>query len=112
MIGGLFAVGIVAAVLLVAPRIENTLPADPAGLVAPTGGLAHRCARRLSWPALVSLITFLPIYLQWFRGHSPAETGLLLVPLTVGIGTGSLTTGWLVSKTGRTTIFRSSGWCS
>src|SRR4029077_6118384 len=55
--------------------------------------------------ALVALITFLPIYLQVVRGESPSSTGLLLVPLTIGIGTGSLLTGRLVSKTGLTTVF-------
>ena len=55
--------------------------------------------------SLVSLITFLPIYLEVVRGTSPADTGLLLVPLTIGIGTGSLVTGRLVSKTGLTTVF-------
>jgi predicted MFS family arabinose efflux permease len=55
------------------------------------------------------LITFLPIYLEVVRGHSPSETGLLLVPLTVGIGTGSLVTGRLVSKTGLTTLYPSLG---
>ncbi len=55
--------------------------------------------------ALVSLIVFLPVYLQVVRGASPSETGLVLVPLTIGIGIGSLVTGRLVSRTGRTTIF-------
>jgi predicted MFS family arabinose efflux permease len=55
--------------------------------------------------ALVSLLTFLPVYLQLVRGMSPSETGVMLVPLTVGIGTGSLLTGRMVSKTGLTTIF-------
>jgi predicted MFS family arabinose efflux permease len=55
--------------------------------------------------ALVSFITFLPIYLEVVRGTSPSNTGLLLVPLTIGIGIGSLVTGRLVSKTGLTTIF-------
>ena len=55
------------------------------------------------------MITFLPIYLEVVRGHSPSQTGLLLVPLTVGIGTGSLVTGWLVSKTGLTTLYPSLG---
>src|SRR5208283_3257038 len=32
-------------------------------------------------------------------------TGFLLVPLTIGIGTGSLVTGRLVNKTGLTTIY-------
>ena len=55
--------------------------------------------------ALVSLITFLPVYLQVVRGASPSETGFLLVPLTIGIGTGSLVTGRLMNKTGLTTVF-------
>src|SRR5690606_20752265 len=43
--------------------------------------------------------------LQVVRGVSPSETGLRLVPLTIGIGAGSLITGRLVSRTGYTTIF-------
>ncbi len=59
--------------------------------------------------ALVSLITFLPVYLEVVRGVSPAQTGLLLVPLTIGVGTGSLVTGRLVSRTGMTAVFPSFG---
>jgi predicted MFS family arabinose efflux permease len=60
--------------------------------------------------ALVSLVTFLPIYLRAARGASPAETGLLLLPLMFGIGIGSLVTGQLVTRTGRTAIFPSLGY--
>jgi EmrB/QacA subfamily drug resistance transporter len=59
--------------------------------------------------ALVSLLTFLPIYLQVVRGLSASQTGLALLPLTLGIGAGSLVTGRLVSLTGRTMIFPSVG---
>ena len=59
--------------------------------------------------ALVSLITFLPIYLEVVRGLSPSDTGVLLVPLTIGIGAGSLMTGRLVSKTGLTTVYPVAG---
>jgi len=55
--------------------------------------------------ALVSMITFLPIYLQAVRGLSPQETGLLMLPLTAGIGIGSMITGRIVTRTGLTTIF-------
>jgi EmrB/QacA subfamily drug resistance transporter len=55
--------------------------------------------------ALVSMITFLPIYLQAVRGLSPQETGLLMLPLTAGIGLGSMITGRIVTQTGRTMIF-------
>ena len=55
--------------------------------------------------ALVSMITFLPIYLQAVRGLTPQSTGLLLLPLTAGIGVGSMITGRIVTRTGLTTIF-------
>ncbi|HEY4404624.1 MAG TPA: MFS transporter [Xanthobacteraceae bacterium] len=59
--------------------------------------------------ALVSLITFLPIYLIVVRGISPSQTGLLLLPLMIGIGIGSMATGRMVTLSGRTAIFPSYG---
>jgi EmrB/QacA subfamily drug resistance transporter len=59
--------------------------------------------------ALVSLITFLPIYLRAVRGASPSETGLILLPLTAGIGIGSMFTGQMVTRTGRTAVFPTYG---
>ncbi len=51
---------------------------------------------------VVSLITFIPIYLRAVRGASAAEIGLLMLPLTIGIGIGSMITGQFVSRTGWT----------
>jgi MFS family permease len=59
--------------------------------------------------ALVALIAFLPIYLQVVRGATPAQTGLLFLPLTVGIGLGSMIIGRVVGRTGRTAIFPTVG---
>jgi EmrB/QacA subfamily drug resistance transporter len=59
--------------------------------------------------ALVSLITFLPIYLRAVRGASPSETGLMLLPLTAGIGIGSMITGQMVTRTGLTAVFPTCG---
>jgi EmrB/QacA subfamily drug resistance transporter len=59
--------------------------------------------------ALVSLITFLPIYLRAVRGASPGETGLMLLPLTAGIGIGSMITGQMVTRTGLTAVFPTYG---
>ena len=59
--------------------------------------------------ALVSLITFLPIYLRAARGASPGETGLILLPLTAGIGIGSMLTGQMVTRLGYTAIFPTVG---
>jgi MFS family permease len=58
---------------------------------------------------LVSLIAFLPIYLYVGHSATAAETGLRLLPLMLGIGFGSMATGRVVSRTGRTTIFPSVG---
>jgi MFS family permease len=58
---------------------------------------------------LVSLITFTPIYLRVLRGTSASETGLLMLPLMFGIGAGSMVTGRVVSRTGRTAIYPSLG---
>jgi EmrB/QacA subfamily drug resistance transporter len=58
---------------------------------------------------LVSLVTLMPLYLRVVRGTSAAETGLLLLPLTAGIGLGSILTGRFVASTGRTAIFPSVG---
>jgi EmrB/QacA subfamily drug resistance transporter len=58
---------------------------------------------------LVSLVTFLPIYLRVLRGATPSETGLLLLPLMFGIGAGSMLTGRVVSRTGLTMIFPAVG---
>ena len=54
--------------------------------------------------ALVSLITFVPVYMRVVRGASASDTGLLLLPIAIGIATGSLITGRIVSRTGRTML--------
>jgi EmrB/QacA subfamily drug resistance transporter len=59
--------------------------------------------------ALVALITFLPIYLRVGHELSATETGLILVPLMIGIGAGSMITGRIVTKTGRLSVFPSYG---
>jgi EmrB/QacA subfamily drug resistance transporter len=51
---------------------------------------------------LVSLLTFLPIYFRVVHGASAAEIGVLLLPLPAGVGLGSMLTGRIVSRTGRT----------
>src|SRR5690606_33267680 len=58
---------------------------------------------------LVSLMTFLPIHLRVVHGASAADIGVLLLPMTIGVGIGSLITGRAVSRTGRTAAFPSGG---
>lgn len=58
---------------------------------------------------LVSLITYLPIYIRVTYPVSTAQIGLLLLPMTVGIGIGSVVTGRLISRFGRTALMPSVG---
>ncbi len=51
--------------------------------------------------AMFGALTFLPLYLQVVRGASPTGSGLLLVPLMVGLLTASIFSGRQISRTGR-----------
>jgi EmrB/QacA subfamily drug resistance transporter len=101
----MLAVGLVALVLLVLHENRTASPLIPLKLLRKPEIWHSDALAACHGAALVSLITFLPVYLEVVRGTSPSETGLLLVPLTIGIGAGSLLTGRFVNKTGRTTIF-------
>ena len=58
-----------------------------------------------SGASLTAMVTFLPIYFELVLGASPGEAGLMLLPLTISVSSGSMLTGWLISRTGRTAIF-------
>lgn len=103
--GLLFAVGLIALGLLIRQENRAASPLIPLRLLRQPAIWHSDATAACHGAALVSLITFLPVYLEVVRGMSPSETGLMLVPLTIGIGTGSLVTGRLVSKTGLTTLF-------
>src|SRR5947208_2383133 len=51
--------------------------------------------------ALFGSITYLPLYLQIVKGESATRSGLLLTPMMAGVLITSITSGNLISKTGR-----------
>jgi MFS family permease len=51
--------------------------------------------------ALFGSVTYLPLYLQIVKGHSPTESGLLMTPMMVGVLITSIGSGNVISKTGR-----------
>jgi MFS family permease len=59
----------------------------------------------LAGVAMFGTIIFLPVYLQAVKGFSPTESGLALLPAIVGIFSTSITSGQLISRTGRYKIF-------
>ena len=55
--------------------------------------------------ALFGGLACLPLYLQIVKGSSPTEAGLQLLPLTLGIMSGSIISGQTISRTGRYRVF-------
>lgn len=55
--------------------------------------------------AMFGAITMVPQFLQIVQFYTPTESGLLMLPLMVGIMSASITSGQLTSRTGRYKIF-------
>jgi MFS family permease len=55
--------------------------------------------------AMFGAIVFLPVYLQVVHGYSPTRSGLAFLPMVVGIFSTSISSGIVMSKTGRYKIF-------
>ena len=51
--------------------------------------------------ALFGAITYLPLYLQDVKGHSPTTSGLLITPMMAGLLITSIGSGQLISRFGR-----------
>jgi predicted MFS family arabinose efflux permease len=100
---------VVSLVLLIRRELRTASPLLPIALLRQATIWRTDALAACHGAALVSLITFLPIYLIVVRGISPSQTGLLLLPLMIGIGIGSMATGRMVTVSGRTAIFPSYG---
>jgi len=59
----------------------------------------------LSGIAMFASILYIPQYQQIVRGNSPTESGLLMLPLVLGLLTASIASGRLISKTGKYRIY-------
>lgn len=101
--------GIVALVLLIRREKRAAFPLLPIELLRNPTIWRSDALAACHGATLVSLVTFLPIYLHVGKGATAAEAGLLLLPLMFGIGFGSMLTGRIMSRTGYTMIFPSVG---
>ena len=62
--------------------------------------------------ALFGSVTFLPLYLQIVKGHSPTGSGLLMTPMMLGVLATSTASGFLISRYGRYRVFPIAGTAS
>lgn len=98
---------IISLVLLLRRESSTPHPLIPLALLRKSAIWRSDALAACHGAALVSIITFVPVYMRVVRDASASDTGLLLLPIAIGIGSGSLITGRLVSRTGRTMIFPS-----
>jgi EmrB/QacA subfamily drug resistance transporter len=106
---GLLGLAGTALVLLIRQQQRAPLPLLPINLLRMPSIWRTNLMAATSGATIVSLITFMPIYLQVVRGISPADVGLQLLPLTAFIAVGSMCTGQIITRTGRSAIVPSIG---
>ena len=59
--------------------------------------------------AMFGSITYLPLFLQSVKGASPTNSGLQLVPIMGGMLLSSITSGQIITRTGRYKLFPVTG---
>ncbi len=106
---GLLVLAAVALTLLLRQQRRAPLPLLPINLLRMPAIWRTELMAATSGATIVSLITFMPIYLQVVRGISPADVGLQLLPLTAFIAVGSMCTGQIITRTGYSAIVPSCG---
>jgi EmrB/QacA subfamily drug resistance transporter len=106
---GFFALSATALMLLLRQEKRAAQPLFPLKMLRQPAMWRANLMAGCSGALLVSEVTFIPIYFHVAGGASPGQIGLLMLPLTAAVGVGSLITGRLISRTGRTVIFPAIG---
>jgi len=107
--GLLLSIGLGAGVLLLRQQVRAPAPLLPISLLRQAAIWRTTALASCAGATIVSMVTFLPIYLEVVRGTSPADTGLRMLPLTAFIAVGGMTTGQIITRTGRSAIIPSIG---
>lgn len=105
----MLAVSAISAVLLVWHERRQTAPLLPIELLRQRTVWMANVLVIFHGAALTSLVAFIPLFLRVMHGASASQSGLLLLPITIGIGLGSILTGRMVTRTGKTMAFPSFG---
>jgi EmrB/QacA subfamily drug resistance transporter len=98
---GLVALAIVGSALFVVMERRAAEPIVPLLLFRDRNFNLVTAAGLLSSVAFLGVVIYMPSYLQMVSGLSATKSGLLLVPLTVGILMASVGSGAWISRTGR-----------
>ncbi len=96
---------LVALGLLVWRQVRASDPILPPRMLADPTVRSVSLALFIATASLFAATTFVPLYLQVVRGRSPMISGLLLIPMMLGITATSVIVGRAMSRTGRYKIF-------
>jgi EmrB/QacA subfamily drug resistance transporter len=97
----LFVVGVVVSAVFLVIEARATEPILPLRLFRrPTFSIANAATFILGFGMFGSII-YVPLYLQIVKGATPTASGLLMLPMMVGIIFTSVASGQLISKLGR-----------
>ena len=106
---GLIALSIALAVAFLAAERRATEPIIPLGLFRNRIFSIGNTFGFLAGFAMFGGILYLPLYFQTAMGLSPTRSGLAMLPTITGLLTFSITSGILITKTGRYKIFPIAG---
>ena len=102
---GLMAACIAGAIAFIAVETRAREPILPMGLFANRNFAVASGVGLIVGLSLFGAVTFLPIYLQVVKGVSPSISGLLLMPMMLGMLATSVISGRLISRFGRYKLF-------
>ena len=104
---GLLGLAVVSFVLLIRREFSIDSPLLPVRLLRQAAIWRADLMAACHGATLVSLVSFMPIYLRAVHQASAGDISTVLLSITAGIGSGSIITGRIVSRTGRTMILPS-----
>jgi len=102
---GLMAASIAGAIAFIAVETRAREPILPMSLFANRNFAVASGVGLIVGLSLFGAVTFLPIYLQVVKGVSPSISGLLLMPMMLGMLATSVISGRLISRFGRYKLF-------
>ncbi len=97
----MISMAVVAGISFVVVELRADEPILPMGLFRYNTFSVFSAIGFVTGVAMFGGLTFLPLFLQTVKGVSPTVSGLQLLPMMLGILTGSIGSGQIMSRTGR-----------
>jgi EmrB/QacA subfamily drug resistance transporter len=102
---GLLAASVAGTVAFVVVELRSSEPILPMGLFGNRNFAVASGVGLIVGLSLFGAVTFLPIYLQVVKGVSPLTSGVLLMPMMLGMLATSVISGRIISRFGRYKLF-------